>query len=269
MLLDLFASMGGTDWPHELDDILDRPNGFAEYGEYLFLRFRTPMRVLTARGMERCKAGACLIYAPQHPQWYQGDGVGWRDDWCHVGGSHVKARLEQAGLPVNTLFQARNVNSLPLLIEEIRTELRRKDELWEEAVALTVAKMILLLGRGLREAEDRDAGVDVVRRKRLGRVREHVHERLNQRWTVSQMAKLAKLGENRFAVLYRESFGVSPLEDLIQARLHHAERLLSIRHMTVSEAAERSGFGSIHYFSRLFRRRVGCAPSEYQRSSAS
>jgi AraC-like DNA-binding protein len=77
------------------------------------------------------------------------------------------------------------------------------------------------------------------------------------------MAKLAKLGENRFAVLYREFFGVSPMEDLIQARLHHAERLLTIRHVTVGEAAERSGFRSVHYFSRLFRRRVGCAPSQY------
>jgi AraC-like DNA-binding protein len=266
MLLDLFASMGGTDWPHELGDVLDRPNGFAEHGEYLFLRFRTPMQVLTAHGMEKCKAGTCLIYSPDHPQWYQGDGVGFRDDWCHVGGRHVKARLEQAGLPLNTLFQARNVNSLPLLIEEIRTELQRKEGLWEEAVALTVAKVILLLGRGLQEAEARDAGVDVAQRKRLGRVREHVHERLAQHWTVAQMAKLAKLGENRFAVLYRETFEVSPMEDLIQARLNHAQRLLTIRHVTVSEAAQRSGFGSIHYFSRLFRRRVGCAPSDYCRA---
>src|SRR5690606_38930229 len=136
-----------------------------------------------------------------------------------------------------------------------------------DLVALAVAKLILLLGRGLKEAEDQDAGVDVARRKRLGRVRQHVHERLQEHWTVARMAKLAKLGENRFAVLYRESFGVSPMEDLIQARLNHAERLLTIRHITVSEAAERSGFGSLHYFSRLFRRRVGCPPSAYARSS--
>lgn len=179
----------------------------------------------------------------------------------------MPARLEQAGLPLNTLFWPRNISSLPLLIEEIRTELRRKEALWQESVALAVAKLILLLGRGLKEAEDQDAGVDVARRKRLGRVRQHVHERLQEHWTVARMAKLAKLGENRFAVLYRESFGVSPMEDLIQARLNHAERLLTIRHITVSEAAERSGFGSLHYFSRLFRRRVGCPPSAYARSS--
>ncbi len=267
MLLDLFASMGGTDWPHEPDDVLDRPNGFGDYREYLFTHFRTPMQVLTARGMEKAKPGACLIYDPTHPQWYRGDGVAFRDDWCHMGGGHLPALLEQTGLPLNALFWPRNIASLPLVIEEIRTELRRQEEFWQESVALAVAKMILLLGRGLKEAEDKDAGVDVARRKRLGRVREHVHERLVEHWTVAKMAKLAKLGENRFAVLYRESFGISPVEDLIQARLSHAERLLTIRHITVSEAAERSGFGSIHYFSRLFRRRVGCSPSEFAKSS--
>lgn len=267
MLLDLSVSMGGTDWPHEVGDVLDRPSGFTESQEYLVLRFRTPMRVLTARGIERCKAGTCLVYEPTHPQWYEGDGVGWRDDWCHLGGRHVKVLLEQAGLPVNTLFRPLNVNSLALLIEEIRTELQRHETFWQESVALTVARMILLLGRGLKDAEEHEAGVDIAQRKRLGRVREQVHDRLAQRWTVAQMAKLARLGENRFAVLYRESFGVSPMEDLIRARLNHAQRLLTIRHVTVSEAAKRSGFGSIHYFSRLFRSRVGCAPSEYVRST--
>jgi AraC-like DNA-binding protein len=126
--------------------------------------------------------------------------------------------------------------------------------------------MIFLLGRGLSEVDDREGRLDAARRERLRVVREHVHERLADRWTVAKMAKLADLGENRFAVLYRECFGISPLEDLIRVRLHHAEWLLTNRRTTVTEAAERSGFQSIHYFSRLFRRRVGCPPSEYYQS---
>lgn len=263
MLLDLRVSMGGTDWPHELGDVMDRPNGF---NEYLFLRFRTPMLVLTSRGTEKCRAGTCLIYTPGHPQWYQGDGVGFRDDWCHVSGSDVRPCIDRAGLPLDTLFTPRSTTFVPLLIEEIRTEVQRKEAHWQQCVALAMARMILLLGRGLSEL-DKDGGVDVVRRGGLRRVREQVHERLADRWTVGKMARLAKLGENRFAVLYRECFGISPMEDLIQARLHHAQWLLTNRHTTVTEAAELSGFQSIQHFSRLFRRRVGCPPSEYHQSA--
>lgn len=263
MLLDLRVSMGGTNWPHELEEVAERPNGF---GEYLFLRFRTPMHVRTAKGTERCRAGTCLIYAPGHPQWYRGDGVGFRDDWCHVSGRDVERCIEEARVPMNTLFTPRSTAFFPLLVEQMRTELQRQETLWEESAALAVARLILELGRALREVDDRDEGVDLVRRERLRRVREHVHARPADRWTVAQMAKLAKLGQNRFAVLYRECFGVSPIEDLIQARLHHAEWLLTNRHTTVSEAARQSGFQSVHYFSRLFRRRVGCPPSQYYQS---
>lgn len=261
--LDIKVSMGGTNWPHELGETIERPTGF---GEYLFLRFRTPMLVRTARGTEKCAAGTCIIYAPQHPQWYQGDGVGFRDDWCHVTGGDVEACLTQAGLPIDTLFTPRSTNFFPLLIDEIRTELQRQEAYWQQAVAVAVAKMIFLFGRGLTETREQEAGVDFVRRGRLQRVRELVHERKTDRWTVAKMAKMAKIGENRFAVLYREFFGISPMEDLIQARLRHAEWLLSTRSTTVSEAAEQSGFHSVEYFSRLFRRRVGCAPSEYHLS---
>ena len=50
------------------------------------------------------------------------------------------------------------------------------------------------------------------------------------------------------------------------ARVNHAEWLLTNRHTTVAEAAEQAGFRSIHYFSRLFHRRVGCPPSRYYES---
>ena len=263
MQLDLKVSMGGTNWPHEAGDIVERPNGFSEF---LFLRFRTPMIVRTARGNEKCKAGTCIIYTPGHPQWYQGDGIVFRDDWCHVSGGDARACLERAAVPLDALFTPRSTGFFPVLIEEIRGELQRKEAQWEQVVALAAARLICLLGRGITEVRGREGRVDVGRRERLQWVREQVHERLADRWTVAKMAKLAKLGENRFAVLYRQCFGTSPMEDLIQARLHHAEWLLTNWHTTVSEAAERSGFQSVEYFSRLFRQRVGCPPSEYHQS---
>ena len=198
--------------------------------------------------------------------WYHGDGVGFRDDWCHAGGSDLPASIEQACLPLNRLFTPRNTASVPLLIEEIRTELKHKEALWQDSVAVAMARLILVLGRGLREVEDLDGGVDIARRRRLRRVRQQVHDRLAERWTVARMARLAKLGENRFAVLYRETFGTSPMEDLIQVRLNYAKLVLTSRQRTVSEAARLSGFGSIHYFSRLFHQRVGCAPREFHRA---
>ena len=259
MPLDVRVSMAGTNWPNPPGHTTDRPNGF---GEYLFLRFRTPMEVRTARGLETCGPGTCLIYTPGHPQWYRGSEGAYRDDWCHVQGSDLPQLIDESGLPRNALFTPRGTGFYPLLIEEIRTELQRQEPLWNEVVACLFARLILLLGRA--QAHGQAGGPK--RLEALRRVREQVHEHLEDPWTVRRMAALAKLGENRFAVLYRECFGTSPMEDLIRARLSHAQWLLTNRHTTVTEAAERSGFRNIQYFSRIFRRRVGCRPSDYHRS---
>lgn len=261
MLMDIQVSMANADQFNPPGHTIDRPNGF---GEYLFVRFRTRMEVLTARGLENCDPGACLIYSPGHRQWYRGRDSSFRDDWCHVQGKDVGHLLERAGLPTNTLLFPRSTGFYPLIIDEIRGEMQRQEPHWRELVACLVARLILLLGRSL--AREHVAGSR--QQQALRRVREQVHERLEEPWTVERMAALAKLGASRFAVLYRQCFGMSPVEDLIRARLHHAQWLLTNRHTPVSEAAEKSGFRNLPHFSRLFRQRVGCSPSQYHRSSS-
>jgi AraC-like DNA-binding protein len=79
------------------------------------------------------------------------------------------------------------------------------------------------------------------------------------------MALLVHMSPKRFGQLHRKFFGISPAEDLIQARLERAKYLLSSTTLSVGRAAERSGFTNPYYFSRLFHRRVGCAPRDYQK----
>ena len=79
------------------------------------------------------------------------------------------------------------------------------------------------------------------------------------------MAKELHLSVSRFAVLYAEFFGASPVQELIRARLDKACWLLMSANLSVADIARESGFENIHYFSRLFHRRVGCTPRDYSR----
>ena len=49
-------------------------------------------------------------------------------------------------------------------------------------------------------------------------------------------------------------------------RMEQAARLLREGQLSVSEVAERTGFSSASYFSRLFQKTYGCNPSEYVKS---
>ncbi|MBX2946325.1 MAG: tetratricopeptide repeat protein [Cyclobacteriaceae bacterium] len=61
----------------------------------------------------------------------------------------------------------------------------------------------------------------------------------------------------------------SPGDFLRLFRLGHAKKLLSIKGISVSEAAYRSGFNNLPNFSRIFKAWAGVTPSEYQENSLS
>jgi len=53
------------------------------------------------------------------------------------------------------------------------------------------------------------------------------------------------------------------MDYVIDVRLDRAAELLKEGRLTVSQIADRTGFASVHYFSRLFHRRRGVTPTDY------
>lgn len=60
--------------------------------------------------------------------------------------------------------------------------------------------------------------------------------------------------------------GVTPVEYLTELRIENAKRLLERREdmgLTVAEIAMRCGYYDSHYFSKVFKKRVGVTPERY------
>lgn len=83
---------------------------------------------------------------------------------------------------------------------------------------------------------------------------------------VSALAALCGISEVYFRKLFRNSFGVSPKEYLIQKRIDYAKTLLQSGNFSVSAVAELCGYGELSRFSRAFATREGIAPSQYANS---
>lgn len=249
--------MLGIDTPHARLFAVDRPRGLSEW---LLLRFRTPMELLTADGPTTAEPGDALLFSPGYRQWYRGRGIGFRDDWLHFTGPGVAPLVRRLDLPINRVFTPRASAFIPRLFAEIAAERSRREAHWEAAEAHLIATLLLHLARQL--IGDRTAQVGR-HAERLRGLRQAMLADIARPWTVLGLARRAGLGTSRFQQLYRQLFGVPPIEDLIRARVEHARLLLSSAGASVAETAAAAGFGSIFHFSRTFRRRVGCAPREY------
>lgn len=82
-------------------------------------------------------------------------------------------------------------------------------------------------------------------------------------WSVSELASQAALSEFHFFRSFKQAFGVSPRQYLIQKRLERAACLLKAKRYTVSEIAFLTGFSDVFAFSKAFKKTYRTAPSAY------
>ena len=83
-------------------------------------------------------------------------------------------------------------------------------------------------------------------------------------WNVEGMAARLNLGRTRFQNIYKDTFGISPIDDVINARISLAKDRLKYTSRSISEVAEFCGYKSTEHFCRQFLKLTGLSPSKFR-----
>ena len=86
-------------------------------------------------------------------------------------------------------------------------------------------------------------------------------------WDIGEIANTCHMSTSRFHVMYKQKYGISPMADIRQHRISIAQSLLRTTDKSIQEIAEASGYQSIAYFSRHFKKATGMSPSEFRKAS--
>ena len=105
--------------------------------------------------------------------------------------------------------------------------------------------------------------------ERLCRARRRLEEAGEASLAVREIAREAGISPFHFIRQFEALFGMTPHQTRIRARLDLAKILLAAGKHSVTEVCMEVGMSSLGSFSDLFLRRVGAAPSEYQRRARS
>jgi AraC-like DNA-binding protein len=101
--------------------------------------------------------------------------------------------------------------------------------------------------------------------RRLCQARDVLADVREQRLSVKEIAREARISQFHFIRQFEAVFGLTPHQFRIQRRLDQAKLLLAKGQHSVTEVCLEVGFESLGSFSDLFARRVGATPSAYQR----
>jgi AraC-like DNA-binding protein len=102
---------------------------------------------------------------------------------------------------------------------------------------------------------------------RLARAISAVHAEPGHAWTLDSMAAVAGMSRARFAAAFAQTVGMPPGDYLTSWRLGLARRMLR-RGLSVKQVAADVGYTSSGAFGRVFLRRVGLTPRDWQRNAA-
>ncbi|HET6255332.1 MAG TPA: AraC family transcriptional regulator [Puia sp.] len=100
---------------------------------------------------------------------------------------------------------------------------------------------------------------------RIGKIFQYVHEHSGETVALAEVAALINLSESAFCKFFKRTTGKTFSDYLSDIRIGHACRLLSESDETISEIAYRSGFESLTYFNRVFRRKKGMRPRDFRK----
>ncbi|MBQ2741518.1 MAG: helix-turn-helix domain-containing protein [Oscillospiraceae bacterium] len=82
--------------------------------------------------------------------------------------------------------------------------------------------------------------------------------------SVTSLAESIDLSEVYFRKLFKAQFDVSPAQYIISVRLKKAKELMRSPFLSLEECALQSGFSSLQYFCRVFKKATGTTPGSYR-----
>ena len=101
--------------------------------------------------------------------------------------------------------------------------------------------------------------------KRILKVCAFIHEKFNNDVSVVRLAELANMNESAFCRFFKKMTGMTAISYINDLRLGMACRLLRNDETQINEVANSSGFSTIPYFNRYFKKMKNCSPSQYRK----
>ena len=255
----LFAGYGYT---HTDGLIYDTDRGRVGYDCYQMLYTHTPAMFWVNVELRRFPAKSVILFTPGHRKYYTSlPDEPYTNDW-------IRFKSDEDFIEA---FPKKNIPFSPADPEFIHNLF--KLIAWESNAPASEEKdgnidhlFRVLMNKLANEACENES---TPYRHELTDLRREITHHPEWDWNIDMMAAKINLSRTRFQTVYKNTFGNTCMEEVIQARVRLAQERLIYTASSISEIAELCGYNSTEHFCRQFRKAVGITPGQYRRNSQS
>lgn len=155
-------------------------------------------------------------------------------------------------------------------LNQLREEYQCKKPGWELFVNSWTQLFMAVLYRIYLERRRDELGVSGRRKTftKLQPVLDYIHEHYLEQIELDDLVKVASMNRSYLCTCFKNFLHMRIFEYIDQLRIDRACMLLSTTDKSITEIAMETGFNSVSYFNRVFKKIRNLSPGEYRRRSA-
>lgn len=102
----------------------------------------------------------------------------------------------------------------------------------------------------------------------IERVTQIIERNLDKNISIPELSSMTGLTQNYLAKIFRQNYGMTINQYILERRVEYARTLLSISDLSIKEIGGKVGIPDPQYFNKQFRGIVGISPLKYRLSSS-
>jgi AraC family transcriptional regulator len=100
-------------------------------------------------------------------------------------------------------------------------------------------------------------------RRKLQQAIDYINTNLDRNLSLSELANLVQISPHYFALLFKQSTGLTPHQYVIKARIDRTKQLLQQGELSIADISQIVGFANQSHLNLHFKRLVGVTPKQY------
>ncbi len=236
------------------------------FPSYLFFTVSSGEGTLTYENETyKLKKGDCVFIDCRKGYSHQTSKNLWELSWVHFYGPTMhqiyKKYLERGGL---CTFHPDSIKEYQNLLNVIY-DIADSDDYVRDM--LIYEKLISLLTLLMKESWNPDSGKKnslPQKKQNLQEIKEYLEANFKSKISLDELEKKFYINKFYLTRIFKEQFGMSINNYILQVRITHAKQLLRFSSLSIEEISVECGMDDANYFSRTFKKIEGISPRGYR-----
>jgi AraC-like DNA-binding protein len=246
----------GCDAAHPDSFVFDIPEG---HDCWLLLHIKTPALFWVNGELKEYPAHSAVLFHPHQKIYYRACADKYINDWIRF--DSTESYVTAANLPFGVPFSLDDPEYCHQLFNLISIENFFNKDYKESSIDYLLRTLFNKLLESYRSND-----ISPLYYK-LSNLRVKMHNNPGNHWTVPIMADYLHISPGYMQTIYKNTFGISCMDDVINSRIRMAKEYLVHGTHSIAEISSFCGYNNAEHFCRQFKQMTGSTPGTFRMNS--